>query len=311
MNRKGASFLLAVFMIVLLSAAGCQSRTTESTESQINESGKTESTGSQVIESEEAGIRIELIDEGDGASISELKGEKVSAWYVWDTDPGSTPVKKTIIFDGVEYHGTFDHTFGAEGYAGAFDAYRIDDVNDGFDFTLDHETGVLVGISLYHTLNHETKDSALPVPENPSKYAETQARKWASELLGDAEDYEMVFLGHFNDYWYSYRFIRKEYGMDSTDYLTIEISERGALANFSMRCAGWTKQYKEELSKLKAVQIEQAVSAELQKSEATLLSVQNSFFGLTPEKKAVLIVNCEVRTREGMVTAAKYMISVE
>ena len=54
MNRKSAYFLLSIFMIVLLSALGCQSRTTEITESQINESGETVSTESQVIESEEA-----------------------------------------------------------------------------------------------------------------------------------------------------------------------------------------------------------------------------------------------------------------
>ena len=71
------------------------------------------------------------------------------------------------------------------------------------------------------------------------------------------------------------------------------------------------KSIKEKDFTTKSIQVEPLIQEKLQEENAELLSVTDSFYGMTPDNKVVLIVICEVKAPSGIVTAAKFMISLE
>ena len=280
--RKYFSMIAAGLLIGLLLLSGCKKNT----------------------------YKVLLIDSGDFVSLKPEDTEQVAEWYTWTSDPGDAPSEKTIYFDGVQYDGVYAFSQGKEGFSGLLDTYRITDPAKGSEFSIDRESGELAGAILYTYKNYEAKDALLPVPEDPKANAISAAEKWADKLLKDSDEYERVDVG-YADGLYAFRFIRVIEGTQALDYLGLAISDRGGLAYFQTSDPGWAKQSEKELDQLKDAPSKELVTAELQKRDASLIKIQDSYYGRTPDKKVVLIVNCEVQTKDDLVTAAKFIISAE
>ena len=113
------------------------------------------------------------------------------------------------------------------------------------------------------------------------------------------------------DYYYPFRFVRTVNGIETTDGVTIGISDRGGLTAYLMMDVGWVSKQEEELKSLSTFDAENQIREELKEYNTSLRSINNSKYGRTPNGEVVLIVDCTVRTSAGVETAAKFLISIE
>lgn len=249
-----------------------------------------------------SGLECFLLDAQNGSLPgTALKWAEEASWWNRGSFHSETANPMlTVTFAGKEYTGTYKYSVCPPGQGITKDYYEPENPKEAdFDeFGVVSGTGELAYISLLtNTLPEEMEQ--MPKLENIGQKLEALARQWASEFI-DPEKYTFRLVrggfGVGDVRNYLYEFVRDVDGVDTTDKLTVLLTDRGNLIHIGVGHTGWTEEKRVQLFRFRMANTEKQVAKAL---EGLQYRIAKQTYGITPKGEVVLLVNCEVRMSNG------------
>lgn len=263
-----------------------------------------------IPEQTEPEFECSMLDTMNGTSAGfGLAASEVSAiWNEGYFSSEDAPEEMTVIFDGVSYTGSYTWSLCASGCAITKDYYLPNDSNANFlEFSVNRETGELADIN-FVTKDYFAKNAETEPLEDPRNTLPDMARQWASHFI-DPDQYEMRLYRTIPQpdpkmTTYIYEFVQVVNGLDTTDKLQIMISDRGLLGYIATGQLGWVEENEKQLE---AFALADPLALIQRDSTLSNVKVKGQRYGITPDGKVVLLVNCSV-TVKGSMTAGAIVI---
>lgn len=246
---------------------------------------------------------------GSSAGFGLTAADASAVWNRGTFQDAAAPQEMTITFDGKTYTGNYSYSICVVGCGYIKDYYQSEDPRGAFsEFSIRRETGALTGIH-FATREFFARNAETPVLEDPSNMLPDMAKQWASHFI-DVEAYEMYLYRTIPQQdpkmtTYIYEFVKKANGLDTTDWLQVMLSDRGILGYIGMKQPGWVDEQEEQLQAFASVDPKALIQRD---TALTNVAVRKQYYGITPEGKVVLLVNCSVTVQGGMSAGATIVI---
>ena len=236
--------------------------------------------------------------------------DAAAVWNRGTYQDENAPREMTITFDGETYTGNYQYSICVVGCGYIKDYYQREDRNAHFaEFSVHRETGQLMGID-FATKDFFTRNEEAQSLEDPRNMLPDMVRQWASYFI-NIEQYEMrlyraVAQKDPEMTTYTYEFVRKANGLDTTDLLQVMVSDRGILGWIGAKHLGWVEDNQDQLEAFASVDAKALIQRD---TNLTGVMIQKESYGITPEGKTVMLVSCSGKVQAGM--SAGYIIVIE
>ncbi len=206
----------------------------------------------------------------------------------------------TVTFEGTAYHGVYSYSYVPSGLGVTHDVYKpeIPAEGDYNYFEVNSSTGDLVFIHLASPrLLLEEKEASFISQEEIDEIAKQWAAKW---IPLDEYEKEVEFRDTQDDDWdfYAYRFWSKVNGVETTDYVSVMVSNKGRLIYIGASQAGWSREHRAELE---AFPVEEAILKGIEASGFVSPTINVKRLGITSENEIVLLLGLNGTEEEGAV----------
>ena len=183
-----------------------------------------------------------LFDSGNGGHLlhDDLPVAEEAQWWNGQSEQAADarPTYR-ITFDGTTYTGRYrDSAYRLP------TSYRTDHyvTPTGETFGIRADTGDLVCLNL-QTPQFDLLQNELEPLDNPGAELRLQAEEIASRLVVpfeyDRSGPEVSMVSGIDTVLYTYRFVKQIHGQESSDYVTIVLTDRGSLVQLSVGESGW------------------------------------------------------------------------
>lgn len=247
---------------------------------------------------------------GASAPLGLAAADAAVVWNRGTYQDENAPREMTVTFDGVCYTGQYRYSICVVGCGAIKDYYQSESPDAAFsEFSVDRETGKLTGIDFvtrgYFAANEETE--AL---EDPINMLPGIAKQWAAHFL-DVEQYKMRLsstrvMQDPRTILYIFDFVKEVDGVGTTDKLQLLITDRGILGWIGTKQLGWVENSQEQLEAFAMADPKALIQRD---TTLTSVTVQEKYYGITPEGKVVMLVRCSAKVQAGM--TAGYIIVIE
>ena len=245
---------------------------------------------------EPAAFRLEAFDVAD-------------VWNKGTYQDENAPREMTVTFDGVCYTGQYRYSICVVGCGKIKDYYQSEDPDATFaEFSVDRESGALTGID-FVTWDYFEANEKTEALEDPMNTLPGIAKQWASHFI-DVEQYKMRLdstrvMQDPRTILYIYAFVKEVDGTGTTDQLQLLITDRGLLGWIGTKQLGWVENHQKQLEVFATVDPKALIQRD---TNLTGVTVQEYYYGITPEGKVVMLVNCSVTVKGSMTAGAVIVI---
>ena len=247
---------------------------------------------------------------GASAPLGLAASDAAVVWNRGTYQDENAPREMTVTFDGETYTGNYQYSICVVGCGYIKDFYQREDRNAHFaEFSVHRETGQLMGID-FATKDFFTRNEEAQALEDPRNMLPDMVRQWASYFI-DTDQYEMRLYRSLAQKdpemtTYTYEFVRKANGLDTTDLLQVMVSDRGILGWIGAKHLGWVEENRDQLEAFACVDSKALIQRD---TNLTSVAVEKESYGITPEGKVVMLVLCSAKVQAGM--SAGYIIVIE
>ena len=246
-------------------------------------------------------MRCYLVDTSI-ADMPVFRAEEAALWAKGMFQSETAPEEMTVIFDGKTYTGSYAYSICTVGKPDVVDYYRSQGKNALWgEFGVIAENGELSSIHLagYDFLSKQSNKKVIERQE----VAEL-AQQWAARYI-DTDQYVMRQTqvsrdSETNMLLYGFEFVRAVGGRDTTDKLYIQLTDRGELCQIGDMQTGWVKGKMLALFRLQLVNVEEKLQDVMGEK---VFQIRKCYYGITPEGKPVILVDCSVAQKSGNVAA--------
>ena len=248
------------------------------------------------------GLRCYLLDTQNGspAGVTLARAEEADDWTRGSFQSETAAPTVTVTFNGNTYTGSYRYSVCPGGQGITKDYYGPENPEEAdYDgFSVISGTGELAYISLLSNALLEEMEQQ-PRLENAGYALEELAFYWAAQFI-DPEEYTFRMVrggyGAGDVRNYLYEFVCTVDGVDTTDKLTVLLTDRGYLIHIGVGHPGWTQDKQAQLFRLKAANTDRLVKKAM---NGLQYRIAEKTYGITPQGQAVLMVNCEVTLPTG------------
>lgn len=234
--------------------------------------------------------KVSILSEANtGVSAANLEDARQSFLFTGRFTREGAEKEITISFRGTEYAGVYEYSQQGKGTTLIRDSYAVDDPVCRH-FAVESETKVLLYIDVagYGTVVQEAE---LPLPVLSEEEILEKAADYASDWIS-TEEYgtpEITIRDGSESMasLYQVLFVSKAQGIETTDRISVLLSDRGVLHQVSASEPGWTKKYRDAL---RSFSVEEAIRAGMAASGLTSPTVTSKRFGISREGKVFLML---------------------
>lgn len=241
-----------------------------------------------------------LVGYGDGSSVTYEPQITIPQWSGGSFKSGSAKEEAGIEFDGVYYEGKYKQSKYVGHNSFAIDYYVTENL---FSFGLNAETGKLVYLE-FAAPEYIENEISLDDVENVEIATKEIAEGYLSEFADLSAYTEQDFYARTIDTdgngeaemtLFTYAFVRKVNGMNSSDGLSITVSSKGHLINLAVGDVGaFSSIPDEELESFASVDADNMIMTALAEKAPELKNpkFEGAGYAVTPEGELVLMARC-------------------